>query len=343
MRFRFAAAAVLAVAATASALVPGASPAATTTQVTVMTRNLYLGADLLPLAAAQPGAQFDRAVARTVAHVRATGPTARMRLIAREIAQARPDLVGLQEATVWKTVSHGRTRVVADYLKTIMAELRRLHAPYRIVGERLSLHLTAKTSPGVKVEFTDGNAILARSGVRVGNLRSADFEHKLAIQTKALGSVSVNRSWISLDAVVGGAAVRFVDTHLEAYSTAVRLQQAEELVRGPLKAGGRAILVGDLNSSADLPSAADRPPFLAIRRAGFVDERTPQPNCCFNDDLRTGGWDHVVDHIMARPGVGLVRSFLSGRETTAAGRHPSDHGGVVSVLSLRARVPAFTG
>jgi hypothetical protein len=29
-----------------------------------------------------------------------------------------------------------------------------------------------------------------------------------------------------------------------------------------------------------------------------------------------------------------VRSFLTGREQTAAGRHPSDHGGVVSVLEL---------
>ena len=57
-------------------------------------------------------------------------------------------------------------------------------------------------------------------------------------------------------------------------------------------------------------------------------------NCCFNDDLRTGKWDHIVDHIMAKPAVKLVRSYVTGRETTAARRHPSDHGGVVSVLQL---------
>lgn len=39
---------------------------------------------------------------------------------------------------------------------------------------------------------------------------------------------------------------------------------------------------------------------------------------------------------MARPAVKLVRSFLTGRETTGTGRHPSDHGGVVGVLELKA-------
>lgn len=38
--------------------------------------------------------------------------------------------------------------------------------------------------------------------------------------------------------------------------------------------------------------------------------------------------------IMAKPAVKLVRSFVTGRETTAAGRHPSDHGGVVTVLAF---------
>jgi hypothetical protein len=85
---------------------------------------------------------------------------------------------------------------------------------------------------------------------------------------------------------------------------------------------------------ATLPAAADRAPYLAIQTDGFTDERTSQPNCCLNDDLRTGRWDHIVDHIMAKPAVKLARSFLTGRETTNAGRHPSDHGGVVSLLQL---------
>ena len=300
-----------------------------------MTRNLYLGADLLPLAAAAPGAPFDAAVKATLAHVEATGPTARMTLVAKEIATARPDLVGLQEVSVWSTGPIGGKplHVNVDYLNTIMSELKRLHAPYRVVAQRLSLHLQAQ-STSEEVSFTDGNVVLARSGVTVSNVRSADFAHLLKIATQALGSVAVTRSWNALDATVGGAHLHFVNTQLEAYSTSVRLQQAQELVAGPLRSKRETILAGDLNSSANLPNVADRPPFLAIAHAGFNDERTSIPNCCFNDDLTTGRWDHIVDHIMAKPAVKLIRSFLTGRETTSTGRHPSDHGGVVSVLQL---------
>ena len=90
--------------------------------VTLMTRNLYLGADLLPLAVAAPGAPLHAAVDATLAHVEATGPTARMSLIAKEIAAAKPDLVGLQEVSVWSSGPIGgkATHVIADYLKTIM-------------------------------------------------------------------------------------------------------------------------------------------------------------------------------------------------------------------------------
>lgn len=309
---------------------------ASTARVTVMTRNLFLGTNLLPLAAAAPGAPFEHAVAAALADVRATGPTARMKLVAREIAGARPDLVGLQEVSIWSTgpVGGPPAHVVVDYLKVIQGELRRLHAPYRVVARRLSLKLRGVSTAGQEVGFTDGNVILARTGVVVAHAHSGDFSHQLKITTKALGSVTVTRSWNALDATVRGARLHFVNAHLEAYSTSVRLQQAQELVAGPLRSRRPTILVGDLNSGPNLPTPADRPPFEAIRAAGFTDGRTAKPNCCFNDDLHTGRWDHIVDHIMTKPKLRLVRSGLTGRETTSAGRHPSDHGGVVSEFAL---------
>ena len=321
---------------TGAILAPAAGGAAKHPQVTVMTRNLYLGADLLPLAAAAPGAPFEQAVAATLAHVQSTGPVARMTLIAREIASAHPDLVGLQEVSIWSTGPVGKkpTHVAVDYLKVIMGELSRLHANYRVVARRLSLHIQAPSSTGVEVGFTDGNVVLARGGVTVSHVHSADFNHLLKITTKALGTIAVTRSWNALDAVANGVHLHFVNTQLEAYDANVRLKQAQELVAAPLKSKLETILAGDLNSSPNLPIAADRLPYRAIQRAGFRDERTSRPNCCFNDDLRTGAWDHIVDHIMAMPAVKLIRSFLTGAETTAAGRHPSDHGGVVSVVAL---------
>ncbi|MEA2159257.1 MAG: hypothetical protein QOD66_1637 [Solirubrobacteraceae bacterium] len=328
---------LVAVAAGALAAAAGShARSASTSRVTVMTRNLFLGTNLLPLATAAPGAPFEHAVSAALANVRATGPTARMKLIAREIAGAKPDLVGLQEVSIWSTgpVGGPPSHVVVDYLKVIQGELRRLHAPYRVVARRLSLKLRGVSSAGVEVGLTDGNVILARSGVRISHAHSGDFSHQLKITTKALGSVTVTRSWNALDATVRGADLHFVNAHLEAYSTSVRLQQARELVADPLRSRRPTILVGDLNSGPHLPIPADRPPFEAISAAGFVDARTARPNCCFNDDLHTGRWDHIVDHIMTKPKLRLVRSGLTGRETTSAGRHPSDHGGVVSEFAL---------
>jgi endonuclease/exonuclease/phosphatase family metal-dependent hydrolase len=318
-----------------AALASSNSPRAAAPTLTVMTRNLYLGTNLLPLATTAPGAQFDTAVNQALASVEATSPVARMRLIAHEIADAHPDLVGLQEATIWASgpVGGRPTHVVVDYLKVITAELSRLHAGYRLVAKHLGLHLQAQSNTQV-VSFTNGDAVLARAGVTVRDVKAGDFVHQLKLTTPALGPVTVTRGWISLIASAHSAHFRFVDTHLEAYSTSVRLDQAKELVAGPLNTRTRTIVVGDLNSSADLPNPSDRPPFIVIRNAGYKDERTRQPNCCFNDDLRTGKWDHIVDHIMARPSLRLGRSFLTGRETTAAGLHPSDHGGVVTVFDL---------
>ena len=82
---------------------PAAAQAAPAPRVTVMTRNLFLGADLIPLATTAPGAPFQQAAGTLFDGVKATDPDARMKLIAREIADAGPDLVGLQEVSLWRT------------------------------------------------------------------------------------------------------------------------------------------------------------------------------------------------------------------------------------------------
>jgi endonuclease/exonuclease/phosphatase family metal-dependent hydrolase len=126
-----------------------------------------------------------------------------------------------------------------------------------------------------------------------------------------------------------------VNAHLEAYSPDFRLKQAKELVKGPLKSKKLpTVLVGDLNSGPKLPKPEDRPPYQAIAAAAFKEARTAKFNCCFNDDLTTGAWDHIVDHVMTRPRFKLVKSFITGLEKTPGGLAPSDHGGVVSVLQL---------
>jgi endonuclease/exonuclease/phosphatase family metal-dependent hydrolase len=332
---------LIALALVSAALFPTAATAATTKpqQITVMSRNLFLGADLIPLATAAPGDDFERAGGKLLDQVQGIEADARMKLVAGEIANAKPDLVGLQEVTLWRTGPKNdpapATGVVIDYLATIRAELKRLHAPYRVVADQRTLNIEGPTDRNVDLRFTDGNVVLARTGVKVTAAKSSDFKNQLVIPTAALGNVSVNRSFNQLDATVHGVKVHFANAHLEAYSPDFRLKQAKELVAGPLKSKKLpTLLVGDLNSGPKLPKKEDRPPYLAIAAAGFKDLRTPIFNCCFNDDLVSGKWDHIVDHIMARGKFKLLRSYVTGRETTPGGRIPSDHGGVVSALRL---------
>ena len=313
--------------------------AAKTAKVTVMTRNLFLGADLIPLTA-HKGPDFEKAAGATLTEVKAGQPKARMKLVAGEIAKAEPDLVGLQEVSIWRTGPKNSPakakHVLVDYLKVITHELERRHQPYKVVTKKQGFNVEGPTDRGVDVRLTLGDVVLARKDVKVRRARSGVFAHQLEITTDQLGDVNTHRSWNAFDATVHGARVHFVNAHLEAYSNDFKLQQAQELVAGPLKHAGTTILAGDLNSGPTLPSADDRPPYEAIAAAGLKPYRTKRNSCCF-DSIFTGagGWDHNVDWIMARPKVKLVRSYVTGRERTKKGVYPSDHGGVVSVLRVK--------
>jgi endonuclease/exonuclease/phosphatase family metal-dependent hydrolase len=318
---------------------PGALAAKKTTDVSVMTRNVFLGADLPPLAVAQQGADFEQKAGAMLAEVTAGDPNGRMKLIGREIARAKPDLVGLQEVSLWRTGVKNdpavATDVRFDFLGAIRKELAARHVHYRVVAKRYGFNVEGPTDQGVDVRLSLGDAVLARKGVKVKHSRSGLFTNQLHFNTNALGDVNVNRSWNALDATVRGARIHLVNAHLEAYSPDIRLAQAKELVKGPLKSKRPTILVGDLNSGPDLDKPADRPPYQAIAKAGFKPRRTAKSSCCFTALDGDAGWDHNVDWIMSKPGLKLLRSSITGREKTPTGFHPADHGGVVSVLRVK--------
>jgi endonuclease/exonuclease/phosphatase family metal-dependent hydrolase len=316
----------------------GALAAKKSTAVTVMTRNVFLGADLPPLALAQPGPDFEAKAGAMLAEVTAGEPDARMKLVGAEIAKAKPDVVGLQEVSLWRTgpkdPAAPATDVRFDFLGAIRKELARRHAHYRVVAKRFGLDIEGPTDQNLDVRLTLGDVMLARKGVKVSHARSGLFEHQLVIPTKQLGQVNTSRSWNALDATIRGARVHVVNTHLEAYTPDVRLQQAKELVAGPLESRRPTILVGDLNSGPTLSEPTDRPPYQAIAKAGFKPRRTAKFSCCFTQLNGDAGWDHNVDWIMSKPGLKLLRSSITGRERTAGGYHPADHGGVVSTLRV---------
>ena len=54
-----------------------------------MTRNLHVGANILPLATSAPGEEFERAASERLREVDVTEPDARMKILAAEIVRLR--------------------------------------------------------------------------------------------------------------------------------------------------------------------------------------------------------------------------------------------------------------
>src|SRR6266498_4877985 len=136
--------ALAAVAAAAALAAPAAQaeepPFAGDRQVTVMTRNVYLGTDLGPIFSASTPFALFAAVGAGWAQVQANDFPARAEALADEIAAAKPDLVGLQEATLYRTdvppdgPATPAEIVAYDYVRLLQNALARRGLAYEAVS-----------------------------------------------------------------------------------------------------------------------------------------------------------------------------------------------------------------
>jgi endonuclease/exonuclease/phosphatase family metal-dependent hydrolase len=321
-------------------------------KVTVITRNLYLGGDLTPSIVAPTLPAFLAANAALLAHVDLVDFPQRAKLIAAEIAEREPDLVGLQEAALWRTGPMfdpaAATQVRYDYLALVLAELDRLgeHYDVAVSQDEADLEAPAGAPFMLDVRLTMRDAILVRHGqrVKITATASGHYATNLVFPLAATGgSATSTRGWTEVDAVHGTRPFRFVNTHLEAYSALVRLAQARELLAGPLAVPGDVVLVGDLNSGPDLPVPDNRLAYLALVGGGMVDSwpilhpGDPGYTAGLGDDLTQPAWDveNRIDMVMFRGAVVPVSSGLFGTERqTPDGRWASDHLGHVATLAL---------
>jgi hypothetical protein len=86
-----------------SAAEPKAGAKPKPTAVKVMTRNIYLGADLTPAIQAKGVGAFVEATGEILRQVTANDFPVRAKGLAREILKKGPDLVGLQEVAEWRS------------------------------------------------------------------------------------------------------------------------------------------------------------------------------------------------------------------------------------------------
>jgi endonuclease/exonuclease/phosphatase family metal-dependent hydrolase len=342
-----------------------------TEDVSVMTRNIYLGSDLTGALEAQTFDELTAANADILEEVIRTDFPSRVKLLAREIKQAKPDLIGLQEVAHWRLDTTEPDGDLAppenpsgtpaeenlyDFLALLRDELKGKGAKYRVahVQEELDIELPIEERPNDPHQdpgddlydgrLTMQDVILARkgAGVNTSKAKGAHFDNLFQFQAAGSVPIEVERGWQSVQANVRGAKFRFVNTHLEAFEADTRLEQARELVDGPAKSNKDVVLLGDFNTGDrarhKITAAEDRRPWSVIEDAGFLERQTRDFSCCYTSalDSTAGEFDHTVDHITVNNRkIGLGRSFITGDERRTAGDlWPSDHGGVFGVLEF---------
>ncbi len=258
-----------------------AAPAVATADkpVTVMTRNIYLGADIqrpiratAGLTGAAAFVALGNANAVTRAIVDQTNFPRRSQLLAREIAGAKPDLIGVQEVALWR---HGplelpgsgtpgalnATTVDYDFLAILLQDLRQEGVPYKAVVVQQESDVeapafvgnpfTGTATQGRDVRLTIRDVVLLRasSNLRVLDSGSGQYDAKLVLTVAGLQASFVRGfNWVDV-AHGSGRPFRFVNTHFEAFSSDLALAQAVQLLAGPAGDRSRTTIIGcDCNS-----------------------------------------------------------------------------------------------
>lgn len=304
--------------------------------VDVMTRNLYLGANLTPAIQAKSLDAFVTANGQILREVTENEFPTRAEGLADEILAKKPDLVGLQEVALWRTAppslaplqtGPSATTVRYDYLRELLAELNgeKGKPRYEVVVVQNEFDLEAPADengkPGdgpaaqgipnaeINGRLTMRDVILAREdgGVHTWNAQGGNFANLLPVEILGV-TIPIKRGWTATDARVRGSGpFRFVNTHLEAFDPAAlvpsfRAKQAGELVApgGPATSELPVILLGDLNSDDDTVAPGDRQAYEALVAAGMVERSTNVPlSCCLDSSLLAvgkGGSESDFDH-----------------------------------------------
>jgi endonuclease/exonuclease/phosphatase family metal-dependent hydrolase len=316
----------------------------------VMARNVYLGADLIPLAAAPDRAAFEQAAGQRFQTVLNNDFPTRAKALAAEIRKAKPDIIGVQEATIWRRGADGvkdgpttpATQVVYDSSKELQ---KALNGSYREVVGRDWFDFEAPTALGYDVRITQRDVILVRKGskAKVRKTFRGGFSESFDVPTQ-VGLAKQLRGWVGVDGTLAKKRFRFVSTHLEAYSPAIANQQMQQLVKksGPLGSKTRqSILVGDYNSAPGAnandrgTTRADNAYDSAIK-AGFRNNLPKRRTCCFAEDLHSTAdkLETWIDHVLVRPRIKVLKSGIVGTKQVG-GLYPSDHAGITATLRLK--------
>jgi hypothetical protein len=192
----------------------------------VLTHNVYLGADISPIFQVD----FGDPVAIVQASVLVWGQVQDTRFAERkvtfveEIKEQRPHLIGLQEVARFITLDAlGAPTGALDVLAVLASEIEACGLGYHVVEVQENRHVTLPVAVQIQpflfteyVDFTDRDVVLARSDARITRTDKGNYTADSTLAPEA----TLKRGWIRVDAAHKGETHHFVNTHLEGQSMA---------------------------------------------------------------------------------------------------------------------------
>ena len=248
-------------------------------QLTVMSRNLYLGADVY--AAAQLLPDLQAASQFIWDHGQQTSFVARADAFADDIKRTRPDVIGLQEAATWycRDAYARRAQVVSDYTQLLIDALARRGVAYMVAHapNALPAHRTGFSLPTVPYVTTVHDTtifptlfgtdtascgfavsdVLLVHATRAGDVYRSGASDFVFDYTLVPGILDMNRGYAWLDMHVGEQTVRIVSTHVEAFFydnlQPYSIRQTKQLIHDLQSTTSALIVLGDFNNDPHDP------------------------------------------------------------------------------------------
>jgi hypothetical protein len=345
--------------------------------VKVMTRNLYLGADIFGVVNVADPNLIPFAVAEKYAMMKQNDFAERASAIAVEIGDKNPDLIGCQEVAQFTRLRLTGNPTAPlqsveqiDFLGLLLDALQAYGLEYEVAAVGLNADVTLPMLYGIDasgntsldlVNYLDRDVILARKGIVTGNAETHGFSKNFTVEFPGAPLVVFKRGFVAVDASVRGKSYRFVNVHVENEGlqapdgTLVQTAQVSELLQALSATNLPVFLVGDFNLP---PGDLD---YEAIVGAGFTDLWAARTNgthkdgstCCQDEDLlnEESTLAERIDYIFARPNGRTGASHLhdpvivqltgvdADESKTESGLWPSDHAGVVAAVRLWAGRP----
>ena len=312
--------------------------------LTVLCRNLYLGADfnlLFPqketsLSLAQIVANFYRAVEDTRYHER-------VQFLAKEIADRQPHIVCLQEVYDYQLPDHQQG---INFIDLLEKSLQSLHVHYKVASVSLAtdvkLPILWKDSLGC-LQVKDQVLVLVRDDVEVNAESHAQYQQGVSLPLPYKGHaderlLTVSRAYNRVIIQWNNKAVAIGNTHLESIDVEIQQQQAEQLISAFSHDNGHVIIAGDMNAKPGSDSYNK-----------FVQATHPYTDAFSGQRIKTFGMSaglneeyiyvhERIDHIFHRGSMSALNTNVFGiqrsERTVPSKLWPSDHAGLIATYLI---------